>query len=145
MKRGMRESLLGRWVAAVSLLMAVGALPLGAESLPPALAGVFERYVALPDALLPVLESAQNKQSADRAAADLQALLPRVYEARRELRGIASLTPEQQLAVRRRFETAMRTRWGKVFDHIYRLQRSHCYESVEFFKHFSTLCVMLEK
>lgn len=131
------------------LCCAAALLPLaehaGAESLPPALEGAFQRYVSLPDALLPVLESARDKQSADRAAVDLQALLPRVYEARRELREIPSLTPGQSAAVRERFENAMRTRWGKVFEHIFRLQRAHCYESVNFFKHFNTLCMMLEK
>ena len=142
----LQEWLASRWVAVVCALLPVGvALPAEGAALTPALDGAFRRYVSLPDALLPVLESAKDRKSADHAAADLQALLPRVYEARQELRSIQALTPQQQQTVRERYESAMRSRWGKVFDHIYRLQRSHCYESVEFFKHFSTLCVMLEK
>lgn len=128
---------------AVALLPWVA--PAAAAGLPTAVESAFQSYVSLPDALLPVLESARDKASADRAAADLQALLPRVYEARCALRKIESLTPEEQRLVRERYETAMRTRWGKVFDHIFRLQRKRCYESINFFKHFNTFCVMLEK
>lgn len=144
----MKRLLQGRlacWLCGVCLLLGSGMAPAGAAELPAALVGALQRYIALPDALLPVLEAAHDKPSADRAAADLQALLPRVYESRRELREIQALSPAEQEAVRKRFEMQMRTRWGRVFEQIFRLQRVHCYESIDFFKHFNTLCVMLEK
>lgn len=143
MKRLLQERLLC-WLCLL-LVGGTTALPVCAADLPAALDGAMQRYIALPDALLPVLEAARDKASADRAAEDLQALLPRVYEARQELRDITALSPSEQELVRRRYEMQMRTRWGKVFSHIFRLQRTRCYESVSFFKHFNTLCVMLEK
>lgn len=137
------------WMSLVGRLAAVGALlgaaPLGAAELTAALEAVVQRYVALPDALLPVLEAAQDKASADRAAADLQALLPRVYDTRRELREVSSLSAQQAAAVREKYEMQMRTRWGRVYHELFRLQRKHCYDSIAYFKHFQTLCMLLEK
>ena len=132
------------WVVRLCLL-ALCAAPLCRGEIPAALESALQRYIALPDALLPVLEAAQNKESAEKAAEDLSALLPRVYDARREIQALPKLAPTVAEEVRRKYETQMRTRWGKVYEHIFRLQRSRCYESVSFFKHFNTLCVMLEK
>lgn len=146
MKRVLRELLRWGMGGVLCLLPAVViALPAESAELPPAVDAAFRRYIALPDALLPVLEGVRDKQSAELAAKDLQALLPRVYEARRELSGIESLTSGEQRIARERYEQVMRMRWGKVFNHIFRLQRARCYGSPIFFKHFNTLCVMLEK
>lgn len=131
------------WLCCVCALVAVA--PAAAADVPPALDAALQRYISLTDALLPVLEAARDKDSAQQAAADLQALLPRVYDARREMRGIESLSPEVAEAVRRKYEMPMRTRWGKVYAQIFRLQRARCYECVAYFKHFNTLCMLLEK
>lgn len=103
----------------------------------------FEHYVALPKALLPVLTSAKDAATAEAAAPALHDLLPRVYDARREINAISSLPPNVAEAVRLRYEKQMRAEWGKVYEQIYRLQRVRCYENVPFFKQFSTLCVLL--
>lgn len=129
--------------AAAALLVAVGAAP-GAE-VPAEVQRAFEHYTALPDALVPVLQSAQDEQSAEKAAPELQALLTRVFDARRELNAIPALEPDVAEEVRRRYEQNMRTGWGRVYEQIYRLQRARCYENVPFFKQFQTLCVLLGK
>lgn len=131
-------------VAALLFPPAMGADE-AAAPLPPGLEATLRRYVDLPDALLPVLEAARDKQSADAAAPELQALLPRVYQARNELAEVRELSPAQSQTVRQRYEMQMRTRWGRVYEHIFRLQRARCYESVPFFKHFNTLCLLLGK
>lgn len=125
-------------------MLCLSVAPCVAADIPPAIEGAMQRYVALPDALLPVLEAAKDRKSADAAAGDLEALLSRVYAARKEMSRIPSLSPEVSASVRSKYEQQMRTRWGKVYDQIYRLQRVKCYMSVPYFKHFSTLCRMLE-
>lgn len=132
------------WLVGICLLCAA-AFPIAAADGSVALEAALQHYIALPDALLPVLEAAKDKESAEAAAADLQALLPRVYEVRRELMEIPELAPETAAAVRKKYEMQMRTRWGKVYEHIFRLQRVRCYEALAYFKHFNTLCMLLQK
>lgn len=127
------------------LLLSVVCASAWAAEIPAELDAALQRYIDLPDALVPVLEAAHDKESAEKAAPDLQALLVRVSESRKEMMNFPSLSQEVAEAVRVKYEMKMRTRWGKVFDHIFRLQRVRCYECVPFFKHFNTLCVLLEK
>lgn len=108
-------------------------------------AAVFDRYVELPQELLPVLESVQDKASADEAAPRLMNLLQKVYDSRKELNAIPSLTEDQAAQVRRLYEKSMRERWGKVYEQLFRLQRVRCYDSMPMLKQFSTLCALLEK
>lgn len=140
---------MSKWVQ-VKVLMAGLLLMLGpgmaaAVDIPADVQSAFEHYVALPDQLLPVLQSAQDAASAEKAAEPLQALLPKVYDARRELKAIPSLSPEVAAELRRRYEQRMRADWGKVYDEIFRLRAAACYQCVPFFKQFQTLCLLLEK
>ncbi len=113
--------------------------------IPPSVDAAFDRYVRLPDTLVPILESATDKASADAAADALFAALPELYEARSGLEAIAALSPAETAAVEEKYGLAMRRNWGKVFQEIYRLQRARCYESVPLLKQFQTMCMMLEK
>lgn len=128
-------------LAALGLLSGVA----GAAEVPAELDAMFQRYVSLPDAILPVLTAARDKASADKMAPELEALMGRVSDSRRELLTVPALTDEVAEAVRRKYEAEMRSRWGKVYDEIYRLQRVRCYESISFFKQFITFCVLLGK
>lgn len=128
----------------LSVVLLLGAVVCG-EDTPRTVEEVFARYTELPEALLPVLQSAQDQESAEKAAPALMELLPRVYDSRRELLSIPKLTPAEASLVRSKYETKMRSGWGKVFEQIYRLQRVRCYECVPFFKQFNTLCSLLEK
>lgn len=114
-------------------------------AVPAEVESAFRRYVALPDQLVAVLDKARDRDSAEAAAAELQGLLPAVYDARREMAQIPELSAEVSAEVRRRYEKDMRTRWGKVLDHIYRLNRERCYGSAAFTKQFEVFCLLLEK
>ncbi len=116
-----------------------------AQAIRPEVDAAFASYVALPSQLLPILSEAQDKESADAAAPRLKAALPLVYEARTALHHLPSLGKEETQLVQKKYETHMRQEWGKLFEHIYRLQTKKCYGSLLFFKQFQTLCLMLEK
>ena len=105
----------------------------------------FERYIALGDELSLLLEKAQDRRSAETLAGELQGVLLRVDESRLEMRSITNLTETQSRHIREKYEKRMRTSWGKVYDQIYRLQKSRCYDSVALLKPFSILCSFLEK
>ncbi len=105
---------------------------------------IFVRYVKLGEELAPVLASAKDAAGAEKAAPALQALLPRVMDSGRELKSISALSQEDSQHIRAKFERPMREAWGKVYDEIYRLQKSRCYECVSFFRSFSILCSLLE-
>lgn len=126
-----------------ALMMA--ALPVWAVDVPQSVDTAFRHYTDLPNMLLPVLEGVKDKESAEKAAPELQKLLAFVFDARRDLGKIDRLSPEVSAEVRRRYEQDMRSRWGKVFDHVYRLQKVKCYKSESFAKQFNTFCMMLEK
>ena len=104
-----------------------------------------QRYISLSEELLPVLEAAKDKKSADDAAPQLQGLLSLVYDSRREMNAIPALEPNVAEAVRAKYEKEMRTRWGKIYETVFRLQQAACYGSSAYFKQFNTLCLMLEK
>ena len=132
------------WVAVGALLLAAPAVSRAAE-VPEAIDTAFRHYVMLPDLLLPVLEKARDKESAEAAAPELQALLANVYDARRDMLKIPSLSPEVAAELRRRYEADMRARWGKVFAQISRLLKANSYGSPAFSKQMSTLCLMFEE
>lgn len=137
----MRRMLSGVCAVLAGLLLMPEVAP-GAE-VPRGVQEAFEHYMALPEVLVPVLAAAQDAASAEKAAPDLQQLLTKVYDARREINAIPELAPEVAEEVRRRYEQKMRHSWGLVYEQIYRLQRVRCYENVPFFKQFRTLCVLL--
>lgn len=131
-----------------SLLFALCAAPAmhaAAADIPADIDRSFADYVALPDTLVPILESATDKASADAAADKLFAVLPKVYDTRSALQKIPALTPSTAAAVQEKYEREMRTGWGRVYAQIFRLQKVRCYDSVPFFKQFHTLCMMLDQ
>ena len=105
---------------------------------------LFESYINLASELTPVLESATDKQSAENAAAPLYNLLPKVYDMRTELQKIENLTPEDAAELQQKYAKRMQTEWGKVYEHIFRLEKANCYHSLAFFKQFRALCMMLK-
>lgn len=113
-------------------------------AIPPETEHAFALYNELPALLVPVLESVTDKESADAAASRLNAVLPKVYDARSALQNI-SLTPETQMEIRQKYEQKMREDWGRVYSHIFRLQKNRCYLSLDFFKQFHALCLMLDQ
>ena len=138
--------LLQQIICAPVVWVACGGLaPAEAASIPPEVDGAMQRYVELADALLPALTVIKDQKTAEENAAGLQDMLSRVYDVRRDLKNIESLDPEVTKAVRAKYETKMRTGWGKVYEHIIRLQRAKCYGSVACLKQFQTLCLFLEK
>ncbi len=116
-----------------------------AQAISPMVDEAFAGYAALPGKLVPILAEAQDRESADAAAPRLLAALPAVYDARSALHRIPSLSKEETQLVQQKYEQQLRQEWGKLFDHIYRLQKTRCYGSLPFFKQFQTLCLMLEK
>ena len=129
-------------LAVAALLMAPQA---GAEVVPAEVDAVFRRYIALPDQIVPVLAKVQDYDTAEQAAAELQNLLPAVYDSRQDLSEISGLSPAVAAELRRRYEKDMRTRWGRAFEHIFRIQQAQCYKSPAFTKQFTVLCMLLEK
>lgn len=130
-----------QWLALLSLVVVQAA----AVEVPAEVDAAFRRYLALPEPLVRVLAQAKDKNSAEAAAEALQDILPQVYDARQALGKINGLSAEVAAEVRRRYEKDMRTSWGKVLDHLYRLQGTRCYGSAAFMKQFEVLCLLLEK
>lgn len=115
------------------------------DVLPASVADAFSSYAALPGKLVPHLQKAKDKASADAAAEDLRQALTEVYATREKLHNIPQLTPEQNQAVRRTYEKQMRTGWGGVYKEIDRLKKNRCYQSAEFADIFHLMCMMIEK
>lgn len=120
-------------------------LAVQATALEPAVQQAFERYLAIPPAVLPVLQGVKDKATADAAAPKLKEALATVYDARDALKDIKQLSEADAAEVKERYEKPMREEWGKLYQEIYRLQQVKCYNSEEFFKLFSYMCLMLEK
>ena len=125
--------------AAVSIVSAANV------SIPADVDTAFANYVALPDSIVPILERVKDKSTADAEADNLYKELTKVYDTRSELQKIAKLPPEVAEQLKPKYASDMRTRWGEVYKHIFRLQKVRCYESIPFFKQFHTLCMMLEQ
>lgn len=129
----------------VSSVLLFAAPIVAQEVLPSHITDLFDSYVKLPDTLVPVLRSANDKASATAAAPKLRAELEKLYAIRESLKKVSSLTPQQNELVRNRYEQAMRKRWGKVYDEMFRLQREKCYGSAEFTRLYRIMCMMLDK
>ncbi len=124
----------------------LSAAPLAAQdSLPSHITNLFDSYVKLPDSLVPVLRSVNDKDGATAAAPKLREELEKLYAIRESLRKVSSLTPRQNELVRNRYEQAMREQWGKVYTEMFRLQREKCYGSAEFTRLYRIMCMMLDK
>lgn len=105
----------------------------------------FAQFTAIPEELYPILAGVTDRESADQATEALNALLPKVYDIRTELRNITELPVDVKTELLRKYEIPMRRNWGKVYEEIFRLQKVRCYDSLSFFKQFHALCMMLNK
>ncbi|MBR5887366.1 MAG: hypothetical protein IKZ07_04060 [Akkermansia sp.] len=114
-------------------------------AIPPAVDHAFSEYTELPTELLPILASVTDRDSADEAAEKLNAMLPRVYDTRSSIARIQTLSPSVKQELLQKYEVKMRENWGSVYEHIFRLQKYRCYNSLAFFKQFHALCMMLDK
>lgn len=129
----------------VSSVLFFAAPIIAQEALPSHITNLFDSYIKLPDTLVPVLQSANDKASATAAAPKLHAELEKLYGIRESLRKVSSLTPRQNELVRNRYEQVMREQWGKVYSEMFRLQREKCYGSAEFTRLYRIMCMMLDK
>lgn len=124
-----------------------GAVPLSVSAAQPALPAevktAFEAYCALPDKLLPVLESVQDKATADAAAPKLHAALDDIYTTREAMQKVNGLTPAQNELVQRQYALQMRKSWGRVYEHIFRLRKAQCYGSIAFVNEFGYMNLLL--
>ena len=128
------------------LCLAVPAVVAAQEStLTPAVEKAFELYCSLPSVLVPVLQEATSKTSADTAAKKLPATYPAIFQAREAIRNIPALTAQQNQAVQERYALRMRTEWARMYAEIERLRIARCYESMSLWKEFRTMCMMIEK
>lgn len=116
-----------------------------AAELPAAVDKAFANYTALPGKLIPVLQKAQDKASADSAAPELRAALSAIYESREQLHRIPRLSPEQNEQARRQYGQKMREEWGRMYEQISRLRQARCYQSLPFAQEFRLMCMMIEK
>ena len=126
-------------------VMLPAVLAVQAAALEPAVQQAFERYMAVPAAVLPVLQGVKDKATADAAAPRLKEAMATVYDAREAFKDIKQLSEADTAEVKARYEKPMREEWGKLYREIFRLQQVKCYDSEEFFKLFSYMCLMLEK
>lgn len=110
----------------------------------PDIGQAFTRYTELGAGLSSLLETVHDRQSADAAAPQLQAKLLEVYECRTELQRL-SLSEELQKEVRQKYGHSMQVAWGKVYESVFRLQKTRCYNSLQLFKQFHLLCAMLDQ
>lgn len=124
-----------------------GAVPMcvaAAEpTLPPEVKEAFDSYCALPAELLPILESVQDKASADAAAPKLHAALDKIYITRDAMQKVSELTPAQSAFVQKQYAPAMRQQWGRVYEQIFRLRRAQCFGSIAFVNEFGYMNLML--
>lgn len=114
-------------------------------SLPPAVERAFSAYTNLPSVLVPVLQQAQDKDSATSAAKELQAKFPALCEARQKIKDMPQLTPEQNQQIRLQFGQRMREEWAKMYYEIERLRLNRCFQSDEMRDAFRLMCLMIEK
>ncbi len=114
-------------------------------ALPAAVNDAFETYCALPARLIPILDKARDKASADAAAKELNNELPAIYETRDKLHNMPQLTPAQNQAVRISYGQRMREEWAGMYSAIARVRKANCFQSVEFARAFRLMCMMIEK
>lgn len=127
--------------------LVLGAVPLSVSAAQPPLPAevktAFDAYCALPGKLLPVLESVQDKASADAAAPKLHAALDDIYTAREAMQKVSRLTPEQNAAVQQQYAPQMRQEWGRVYEQIFRLRKAQCFGSIAFVNEFGYMNLLL--
>lgn len=131
-----------------ALFALLSAAPLAAAEtgeLPADVARVFDNYTGFPDVLLPPLQAAKNKATADAAAPQLRAALQQLYDLRTQLKSITELSDAQKATIEQRYSRRMREQWGKVYGEINRLQQAKCFYSGEYSELFRALELLLNK
>ncbi len=128
-----------------SSVLPIAAPVIAQANLPSHITELFESYITLPKTLVPALQSATDRQSADNAAPRLREELKKLYGIRDALQKVSALTPQQNEQVRKLYEKEMREQWGKVYEEMFRLQQNRCYGSAEFAKVYKIMCLMLNK
>lgn len=129
----------------LGLLVSPVALAAAGTSLPPSVESGFMAYTRLPSILVPVLQQAQDKESATNAAKELQKKFPAIYEARERIQAIPQLTPEQDQQVRQQFGQKMREEWARMYFEIERIRQNRCFQSEEMRNAFRLMCLIIEK
>lgn len=104
---------------------------------------LMKQYVGFPSELVPVLASAKDGSSAEAAAPQLEALLPRLFALREQIKKLPVPDAETAKALENAYGLQMRMKWGEVFQEIYRLQAAACFHSENFQKSFTTMCLIL--
>lgn len=113
--------------------------------LPDNVCQAFEAYIASAEQLAPVLKGVTDKESADASTEPMKKAMTSVYHAHNGMRSIQSLTPAQTELVRQQYEQRMREQWGNVYEQIFRLNKTNCYQSPSFSKLFHVMCMMLNQ
>ncbi|MBR6576543.1 MAG: hypothetical protein IKK73_05365 [Akkermansia sp.] len=134
----LQTCLLGLVVSPIAIASADTRLPAPIEK-------AFSAYTSLPSVLVPVLQQAQDKDSATSAAKVLQAKFPAICEARQKIKDMPQLTPEQNQQIRLQFGQRMREEWAKMYYEIERLRLNRCFQSDEMRDAFRLMCLMIEK
>lgn len=138
-----------RILSASAIIALLCTAPLGAAeqgvTLPENVSRVFADYTDFPDTLLPALQAAKNKETADATAPQLRAALEKLYDLRVQLKTITELSDSQKAAVEEIYARRMREQWGKVYSEINRLQHAKCFYSGEYSELFRALQLMLNK
>lgn len=130
-------------VLPIPALAVVPLTALAQEALSPSLDAIFARYTALPDKLVPILNSVQDNASASAAAQTLKECLPELYESCKEIKAIPQLSPDEQRQIRQKYEQGMRQQWGKVYQEIFRIRRQQGYHSESFLEVFQMMTILL--
>ncbi|MGN0865369.1 MAG: hypothetical protein ACI4P8_04415 [Akkermansia sp.] len=134
-----------RLVAKLMLMGMCSVLTPPAAALPPTMSEAFEAYIALPDALAPILNSVQDRETADAAAAPLHQQLSDIHRAGEQLQRIGELSAEEKREIEQRYAQRMREQWARIYAEIFRLQKVQCYSSPTFIKEFGIMTMMLSQ
>lgn len=114
-------------------------------NLPKDVESAFAAYTALPSTLVPILQKAQDKDSATAAAEELKKALPSIYNVRQKLHDMPRLTPAQSQQVSTLYGQRMREEWAEMYVEIVRLRNNRCFHSEELRNTFRLMCMMIEK
>lgn len=115
------------------------------QKLPESVSEAFACYTALPAQLVPVLQKAKDKETADATANELHQTLSHIYTAREKLHNMPALTPAQNQLVRTLYGQQMRQEWARLYAEITRLRNENCFQSVGLAQEFRLMCMMIEK
>lgn len=131
-----------------TLLLALSLCPpiwAQAETIPPEIDCIFQRYCQMADDLLPILKSATDQASAEEAAPLLSKQMLTLYELKKEFAKLDTLPDELKSAISKKYELPMRKSMGDVYAEIYRLQKAQCFGNINFAKALQVYCTLLSQ